>query len=259
MSAIIAQQTGYAEVNGLEMYYEVHGEGNGRPLVLLHGGVLTIDLSFGALLPHLVAGRRVIAMELQGHGRTADIDRPITVPQLAGDVLAVLDELGVGTADFFGFSLGGLTALQIALDHPDRVGRAVLASVQYRPDGYYEEIRDPAQFGVSRRLPTQADFERMADAYARTAPRPGDFQTLLTKCTAAAHDHQGWSDDELQGVERPVLLVVGDTDFVRLDHAAAMLDLLPDARLAVLPATTHMDVTGRTDLLLPILRTFFEQ
>jgi pimeloyl-ACP methyl ester carboxylesterase len=254
-----AQQTGYAKVNGLTMYYEVHGEGSGRPLVLLHGGVLTIDLSFGALLPLLAATRRVIAMELQGHGRTGDIDRAITVPRLADDVVAVLDELGVDRADFFGFSLGGLTALQIAVAHPERVGRAVLASVQYRPDGYYDEIRDPEQFGTSRRLPSQEDFRRMADAYARTAPEPERFPSLLAKCTAAAHDHQGWSDDELRALTTPVLLVVGDTDFVRLEHAAAMLGLISGARLAVLPATTHMDVTARTALLTPMLDDFLAE
>lgn len=254
-----AEQTGYAKVNGLEMYYEVHGEGSGRPLVLLHGGVLTIDLSFAPLLPRLAADRRVIAMELQAHGHTADIDRPMTIPQLAEDVVAVLDELGVDRADFFGFSLGGLTALQITVAHPERVGRAVLASVHYRPDGYYEEISDPAQFGVSRRLPSEADFRQMADTYARTAPHPEHFQDLLTKCTAAAHDHAGWSDDELRGVAAPVLLVIGDTDFVRVEHAAAMLGLIPEARLAILPATTHMAVTGRTELLMPMLETFLAE
>ena len=111
---------GYAPVNGLRMYYEVHG--TGRPLALLHGGLMTIDLSFGAILPELAADRQVITTELQGHGRTADIDRDMDLRYLAGDVAALLDHLGVDQADVLGFSLGGGVALQLALDHPDRVG-----------------------------------------------------------------------------------------------------------------------------------------
>lgn len=248
-----AQHAGsYAKVNGLEMYYEVHGDGPGRPLVLLHGGVLTIELSWAALLPLLAENRRVIAMELQGHGRTGDVDRPITVSGLADDVVAVLDDLGVERADFLGFSLGGLTALQIAVAHPTRVGRAVLASTHYRPEGYYEEILHPEQHWGSLRLPSADDFRQMQEAYARIAPDPGHFQDFLAKCTTAATTHPGWSDDDLRGLTAPVLLVIGDTDFVRIEHAATMLDLIPDARLAVLPATTHMEVTQRTSLLPPL-------
>src|SRR5690242_5142781 len=123
--------TGYAAVNGLRMYYEVHGDGPGRPLVLLPGGLQTIGLSFGGILPALAAGRQVIAAELQGHGRTADIDRDITVAGLADDVAGLLGHLGVAQADVLGFSLGGEVALQLALDYPDRVGRLILVSAGY--------------------------------------------------------------------------------------------------------------------------------
>ncbi|HEY3483717.1 MAG TPA: alpha/beta hydrolase [Streptomyces sp.] len=262
-----AQHNGsYAKVNGLEMYYEVHGpdaatatgaaSDGSRPLVLLHGGVLTIDLCFGALLPLLARTRRVIAVELQGHGHTADIDREMTVPALSSDVLALMDELGVEQADFFGFSLGGLTALQTAVARPERVGRLVIASTEYRPDGYYDEILHPEQHWGSARLPSEADFQEMAGAYARTAPDPAHFQDFLAKCTATAHSHPGWSDEELRALAVPTLMVIGDTDFVRIDHAADMLRLIPDAELAVLPATTHMQVTHRTTALVPMLEEF---
>ena len=241
----------YAKVNGLEMYYEVHGT-RGRPLVLLHGGVLTIGLTFGAL-PELARDRQVIAVELQGHGHTADTDRAITLPYLASDVVALLDELGVGRADFLGFSLGGLTALQTAISCPERVGRLALVSTHYRQDGYYEEVRTP-DWG-SPRLPTEADFREMAAAYAEAAPHPEHFQDFLAKCSAAAQADLGWTDDDLRALTAPTLLVIGDSDFVRVEHAAEMQRLIADSRLAVLPAATHMSVMRQPELL-PMLGRF---
>ncbi|MFF5958312.1 alpha/beta fold hydrolase [Streptomyces luteogriseus] len=245
----------YAKVNGLEMYYELHGSDSGRrPLVLLHGGVLTIGLSFGAVLPALAATRRVVAPELQGHGHTADIERDMSVPDLASDVIGLLDELGIGRADFLGFSLGGLTALEVGVRHPERVGRLVLAATHYRQDGYHEEVRDPRY--SSPRLPSRADFREMTEAYAAVAPDPGHFEAFMAKCGAAAHAPLPWTADDLRGLAAPTLLVLGDTDFLRVEHAAEMRDLIPDARLAVLPDTTHMALMRRTDLLLPMLEEF---
>jgi pimeloyl-ACP methyl ester carboxylesterase len=236
----------YAKVNGLEMYYEVHGT-RGRPLVLLHGGVLTIGLTFGAVLADLARDRQVIAVELQGHGHTADTDRDITLPHLASDVMALLDQLGVGQADFFGFSLGGLTSLQAAVSWPERVGRLVLASTQYRQDGYFEEVRTP-DWG-SPRLPTEADFREMAAAYAEVAPDPDHFQDFLAKCSRAAQADLGWTADDLRALTAPTLLVIGDSDFVRVEHAAEMQRLIAGSRLAVLPGATHMRVMWQPELL----------
>lgn len=249
----------YAKVDGLEMYYELHGseDGERRPLVLLHGGVLTVDLSFAAVLPTLAAGRRIVAPELQGHGHTADIDRAITPANLASDVLALLDELGIGQADVLGFSLGGLTALHLALDRHERVGRLVLAATQYTQEGYHDEIRDPDR--TSPRLPSQADFQEMADAYTAVAPDPGHFQDFLAKCSEGAHAPLPWSPDDLRGLRAATLLVIGDTDFVRIEHAAEMRRLIPRAELAVLPATTHMALMRRTTLLLPLLTEFLDR
>lgn len=246
--------TGYAPVNGLQMYYEVHGAG--RPVVLLHGGLLTIDLAFGEMLPGFAAARQVIAPELQGHGHTADIDRELSPLHMAGDVAALLSRLGIGRADLFGFSLGGLVALQFAIRYPDRVNRLVLAATHYRADGYHAEIRNAGEHPGSARLPTESDFRQMQDAYARVAPDPGNFGPFMAKLSAAVGAFEGWPDDDLRAVTAPTLLIVGDTDFVRLEHAARMHELIPDCQLAVLPGTTHMGLMRRADLVVPMVERF---
>jgi pimeloyl-ACP methyl ester carboxylesterase len=248
--------TGYASVNGLKMYYQVHGDGAGRPLVLLHGGVSTIELSFGAVLPGLSEGRRVIGAELQGHGRTADIDRDLTAAALAGDVAGLLGYLGVDQADVLGFSLGGEVALQLALDYPDRVGRIVLASVSYAPDGLHADISDPARWATSTRMPTAEDFRQMREAYYRLSPDPGDFEALAARAGQAGS--QGWTAAELGRIGAPALLVFGDHDFFRLEHAVELHALIPGAQLAVLPGATHMDLMRRADLVIPLVRGFLE-
>jgi pimeloyl-ACP methyl ester carboxylesterase len=247
----------YASVNGLRMYYEVHGSRGGaaRPLVLLHGGLLTID-SFGPLIPALAKDREVIGAELQGHGRTADTDREYSLANLAADVVGLLDHLGVERADLFGFSLGGLTALQTAIASPDRVGRLIAASAHFRRDGYYAEIFDESAWATSKRLPTLADFEQMRRDYVRLSPNPEQFDTFQAKVGGTVAAFPGWSDEALHGISAPTLVVIGDYDFVRVEHAAEMRDLIPDAQLAVLPGTTHMGVLQRVDLLLPMIERF---
>ena len=244
----------YAPVNGLKMYYEVHG--SGRPLVLLHGGLHTIPLTFAPILPRLAAGRQVIALEFQGHGRTGDIDRAMTLPNFAGDVVALLDHLGLERADLFGFSLGGLVALEVATSRPERVDRLVLASTHYRADGYYDDVRDPALFATSSRMPTEADFAEMAAEYTLLAPEPERFDAVAAKLTAAVQGMPGWTADALRTVDAETLLVVGDHDFVRLEHAAEMLDLIPHAQLAVLPGATHAHVMRRAELVVPMVEEF---
>ncbi|WP_405584705.1 alpha/beta fold hydrolase [Streptomyces sp. NBC_01092] len=257
----------YAKVNGVEMYYEVHGAARDAgardtgtdarlPLVLLHGGVTTVDLSFAAVLPALAADRHIVAPELQGHGHTADTDRDLTVPNLASDVVALLDELGIQRADFLGYSLGGLTALEIGIRHPGRVGRLVLAATQYHQDGIHDEVH--AGDFASPRLPDQADFQEMAEAYAACAPHPEHFQDFLGKISVAANAPLPWTADDLRTVQAPTLLVIGDSDFVRVEHAAEMQRLIPRSRLAVLPATTHMTLMRRTSLLLPMVGEFLD-
>src|SRR6266496_5096148 len=164
----------YASVNGLQLYHEIRG--SGRPLVLLHGGLLTIDLNFGPLLGPLAASRQVIAVELQGHGHTADTGRPMTIEALASDVVALLDHLGIAEADLFGFSLGGLVACAIALGTPARAGKLILASADpHRPPG-----RPGPPLGADR-LPTSADFQAWRDAYEAVAPDPAHFEEFAAR------------------------------------------------------------------------------
>jgi len=246
--------TGRAPVNGLDMYYEIHG--TGRPLLLMHGGLLTIDLTFSALLPALAETHKVIAVELQGHGHTADIDREVTLEFMADDIVALLDHLGIERADLFGFSLGGLVALQTAISHPDRVDQLVLAATHYRPDGYYPEIANPALQTASSRLPSEGDFQVMRDAYTSVAPDPDHFPEFTAKVSEAVGGFQGWSADDLRKITSPTLIMIGDTDFVRLEHAVEMYELIRDSQLAIVPGTNHMSLMARAELVLPIVESF---
>jgi pimeloyl-ACP methyl ester carboxylesterase len=240
----------YASVNGLQLYYEIRGAG--RPLVLLHGGLLTIDLNFRPLLGPLAASRQVIAVELQGHGHTADTGRPMTIEALAGDVVALLDHLGIAEADLFGFSLGGLVACAVALGAPARVGKLIVASADaHRPPG-----RESAPLDEGR-LPTAADFQAWRDAYEAVAPDPGHFDEFAAKNSAMVHEFAGWAD-ELRSLQMPTLLIFGDRDFTPLPHVVELFELLPDAQLAVLPGTTHVGVTRRSGAVLALITPFLD-
>ena len=248
--------TGYADVNGLHMYYEVYGEGS--PLVLLHGGMLTIDLNFAGLIPTLAGRHQVIGVELQGHGRTADIERAITPAASAGDVVGLLDHLGIDRAHVLGHSMGGAVALELAVTHQARVRSVVAASASVRPAGMHEDLTDPAKQATSTRMPTQQDFHDFQQAYLRLSPHPDHFDEFLGRLSASAADIQGWSDDQLAAIKTPVLIVLGDRDFTTAEHGALMQQLIPGSQLAVLPDTTHMEVTRRADLLLPMLERFLD-
>ncbi len=251
---VAPRETGYVDVNGVHMYVEQYGEG--VPLVLLHGGLLTIDLNFASLVPTLAGRHRVIGVELQGHGRTADIDRPITPAALASDVVGMLDALGLEQADVLGHSMGAAVALELAVSHPARVRRVVAASASVRRDGMHEDLTDPAKMATSTRMPTPQDFTDFTEAYARLSPHPEQFDAFMAKLSASNADLQGWSDEQLAGITAPTLLVIGDRDFTTVEHAALMLSLIPGSQLAVLPDTTHMQVTRRAELLLPMLERF---
>jgi pimeloyl-ACP methyl ester carboxylesterase len=258
----------HAPVNGLQMYYEVHGPApsDQPPLVLLHGGLDTIETAFGQLLPLLAATRRVVAVELQGHGRTADIERPLTYEQMADDVAALAGHLGLDRVDVFGFSLGGGVALQTVFQHPELVRKLVVASAPYRRDGWFPEVLA----GIAAIEPGEMVGTPWYDAYARVAPKPGDWPRLVAKVSAflVGTDYD-WTE-EVRAIGAPVLIVVGDGDSVRPAHALAMFELLgggqadggtsglPNAQFAVLPGTTHLDVLARADRLLPIVTPFLD-
>jgi pimeloyl-ACP methyl ester carboxylesterase len=242
----------YAPLPDIDVYYEDHGTGD--PLVLLHGGMQTFDLAFGALLPLLTPHRRVIGIELQGHGRTADVDRDITLANQAGDVVGVLDHLGLERTDVLGFSWGGYVALETALRHPARVDHLVLAAVNTRADGYHAEIGDPAQWETSTRMPTAEEFGAMLAEYERYGL--STFEAVNAKLQVTVGAEENWTPAQLAMLAAPTLVMIGDHDFVRVDHAVAMQEAIPDAALAVLPRTKHTEVVSRLGIVAPILEDF---
>jgi len=259
-------ETGYAPVNGLQMYYEVHG--NGEPLVLLHGAYMTID-AMGEILPSLAANRRVIAVELQGHGRTADVDRPITYEQMADDVAALVRHLGIERADVFGFSMGGGTALQVAIRHPEILRRLVVVSASYSHDGMHPELLSM----IPSITPEIFAGSPIEEEYKRTAPKPDDFPRLVEKLKALDMAPFDWRED-VRNISAPTLFVIGDADIIRLEHAVEMVELLgggvmgdlaglPASRFAVLPGTAHFMPPGsavldRAGWLVPMIDDFLD-
>src|SRR3712207_4466493 len=180
----VTEASSYAWVNGLHMYYEDHG--TGQPLVLLHGAFSAIGTSFGSVLPELAKNRRVIAFEMQAHGRTADIDRPLSMEQMADDTVAALRLLGIKNADFFGFSMGGGVALRVALQHPEVVRKLVLASVTYKLDGVHPGLME----GLAEMKPEMMHGSPWHEEYMRIAPRPEDFATRSEEHTSELQSRQ---------------------------------------------------------------------
>lgn len=244
------------------MYCEIYGEGT--PIVLIHGGLGGI-VEFHTLIPRLAATQQVIAVELQGHGHTADIDRPLSFEQLADDIAALIAHLGYEKADILGYSLGSSVALQTAIRHPNVVNRLTLISPAFRRSGIHPEFRS----GMEALNPeaAQAMLETpMYQFYASAAPRPDDWPVLVGKVGDLMRIDYDWTDG-VQTITAPTLIVVGDADFVPPAHAVELFGLLggavaggfadaPNAQLAVLPATNHFSVLSNTDLLLPILTSF---
>jgi len=242
-------------IDGVPIWFDQLGDADGPPLVALHGGVLTFDASFRDVLPWLTQRRRVIGVELQGHGHTPDTGRAMSIDRFADDVAELIDRVAAGgPVDVWGFSLGALTATGLAVRHPAKVKRLVLAASHIRPDGYHPEITAPEQ--DDPRLPTGEEFATWRAAYDAVAPNPDDFEPFLERLQPVVHDFAGWTADEIRSITAPTFLVIGDRDFVRLDHAAEMLDLVPDCRLAVLPATRHTEVMQRTDELRTLVGPF---
>jgi pimeloyl-ACP methyl ester carboxylesterase len=260
----IAPQTGYAPVNGLQMYYELHGAG-GIPLLLLHGGLFNIDLQFGPLLPGLAATRQVIATDFQGHGRTGDIDRPLTSAGLASDVVGLLGHLGIARADVFGFSVGGAVALQLAIKHAGLVRKLVVSSVSFHPDGDRPENTEAVEaLTVDAIAGTPMEQE-----YRAKSPNPDRLQELLDKLGQYDAGFTGWADADIQGIAAPTLLTVGDCDAVRLEHMVRFLRLrggdvngdfvgVPASQLVVFPGTTHFFGLAKTELVLGAVLPFLD-
>jgi pimeloyl-ACP methyl ester carboxylesterase len=257
----------YAEVNGLNMYYEIHG--TGEPLVVLHGAYMTID-SMGEIVPSLAESRQVIAVELQGHGRTADVDRPLTYEQMADDTAALLEHIGIDRADIFGYSMGGAATLQVGIRYPDVVRKLVVASASYTSEGAHPELLEM----IPSVTPEVFAGSPIEEEYLRTAPNPDDFPTLVAKLKRLDTEPFAWPEEDIRGIAAPTLLIVGDSDAIRLEHALELFRLLgggvmgdlsglPKSQLAVLPGTTHFIPPGsgmleRADWLVPMIRTFLD-
>lgn len=256
--------SGYAAIDGLDVYYELHGGRPGAdrpPFLLLHGGATTIETAFaGDLLPRLAALRPVIAVELQGHGHTADRPGPITLDRMAQDVSGVLTHLGVRSAHFVGHSLGALVSFGVAISHPEQVASITALGATYTFDDMLPELvklqRDPTHEPSAELiplLPTEDEFAAWADSFRRSAPNPDAFEEILGRLNVMLAEWAGWPQDKIAALAAPVLLVIGDNDFVRIDRAGEAARLIPDAQLAVLPATTHMSVARRGAWLVPLI------
>jgi pimeloyl-ACP methyl ester carboxylesterase len=239
----------YASVNGLKMYYEV--EGQGRPLVLLHGGLCTIEVCFGKLRSAFTKSWRTIAPELQGHGRTADIDRPLSMDQMTEDVAALLRQLKVKNADFFGSSIGGGIALRLAVKYPELVHKAVIFGVQYNNDGLVPGLVENLKVLKAEDIPPQ-----FREGYAKVAPDPTKFPTLVAKIGAMVPREKGLSPEEIESITAPILVMIGDGDFVRPEHAVEMYRLLPHGQLAVLPQSGHFAPMDRPQWVGSMTRAF---
>jgi len=257
-------KSGYVSVNGLKMYYEIHGKG--QPLVLLHGAFSAIGTSFGKILPGLAKTRQVIAFELQGHGRTADIDRPLTMEGMMEDVAAALPQLGIEQADVLGYSTGGIVALHLAVRHPEMLRKLVLMSVSYTLSGVHPGLME----GMGEMKPEMMYGSPWHEEYKRLAPRPEDFTRLFEKKTQMDRQIKDFSEEAIRGIKAPTLLMIGDSDLIRPEHAVEMFRLLgggvfgdtpagmPNSQLAVLPGTSHVTIADRADWLVSMINSFLD-
>ncbi|MCI4061979.1 alpha/beta fold hydrolase [Micromonospora sp. R77] len=248
----------YANVNGLRLWYEVHGAG--RPLVLLHGGYGSTEM-FAPVLPALTARRQVVALDLQGHGRTADVDRPLRYESMAEDVAALLRHLGLPEVDLLGYSLGGGVALRTAIRHPELLRRLVLVSTPCRRGGWYPEVL-AAMAAQDERAAERMRGTPPYELYTRVAPRPQDWPRLWAKTGELLRRDYDWSA-QVAALTVPTMLVFADADSIPVGHMAEFFELLraghrdgtdrPTARLAVLPGLTHYDVVGSPALPAAVL------
>ena len=262
-SAQQARTTGYAPVNGLRMYYEVHGTGD--PVVLLHGSFMTITNNWAGWIGELSKTRKVIAVEMQGHGRTADSPREFSYANLADDVAALLDHLKIERADLIGYSMGGGVAIQCAIRHPAKVRKVVSISAVFRHDGWVKEALDTfPQLSAEMLKGSTIETE-----YRKLSPTPDEFPNFVKRVIAMDLKPYDFGADRLKATQAPMLFIHGDADGVRLEHVSEMFrlkggeifgDLRPRSasRLAILPNTTHITLMERTAVIVPMVNDFFD-
>jgi pimeloyl-ACP methyl ester carboxylesterase len=250
--------SGYVLVNGLKMYYEIHGKG--APLVLIHGGGSTIQTSFGLVLHSFSKERQVIAVELQGHGHTPDINRPETFEQDADDVAALMKYFKIENADFFGFSNGGNTTMQIAIRYPDLVRKIILGSAFFKRDGMYQQFWESLNHSTLKDMP-----QLLKDAYKKVVPDSNDLAKMYEKDKKRMVEFKDWKPEDIHSINAPALIIIGDGDVVRPEHAVEMFRLLQHARLLIFPGihgayigevTTGMEQSKIPDLAVSIIEEF---
>jgi pimeloyl-ACP methyl ester carboxylesterase len=261
LSAQQSPTTGYAPVNGLKMYYEVHGRG--EPVVLLHGAFMTITNNWAGWIDELSKTRKVIAVEMQGHGRTADIPRELSSENLADDVAALLEYLELSRADLIGYSMGGGVAMRVAVRHPDQVRRVVVISSTFRRDGMTQEGLD----AIPKLTAEAFEGSPIEAEYQRLSPTPDQFSSFVERMVAAYSKGNDLSADQLQSTTAPMFFIFGDADGIRLQHVAEMFrlkggeihgDLRPrsESRLAIIPNTTHVTLMQRMSIIVPMVNDF---
>src|ERR1043165_1513260 len=265
LSSVVSGQqkptTGYAPVNGLKMYYEIHG--SGEPVVLLHGAFMTITSNWSGWIEELSKTRRVVAVEMQGHGRTADIKRDISPENLADDVAALLDYLKIPKADILGYSLGGGVAMQCAIRHPEKVRRVVIISYAFRRDGWVKEVND----AFPNLTPEAFKGSPIEIEYKKLSPTPDKFADFVNHVKALASSPYDFGADKLKATKAPMFFIDGDADGVRIAYISETFslkgggisgDLQPrsESRLAILPNTTHVTLMARMSTIVPMVNAF---
>ena len=241
MKDLLAIETGYSDVNGIKMYYEIHGQG--KPLVLIHGGGSTLQTSFGNIIPHLAKNRQIIAMDLQAHGRTDDRDAALSFKQDADDVVALLKNLGIEKADFLGFSNGGHTTIEIALHYPAMINRLIIASAFYKRSGTAPQFWEGFDHATLNDMP-----QALKDGFLAVNNDPGKLVNMFNKDVQKMKSFKGWTDEQMNSITAPTLIMNSVMDVGSPEHAVEMYRIIPDAELVILPGM-HGEYLGTIELL----------
>ena len=257
----LISKNGYSEVNGIKMYYEIYGQG--KPLILIHGGGSTIQTTFGRVIPMLAKHRRLIAVELQAHGRTGDREKDLSFEQDADDVATLLKNLNIDKADFFGFSNGGTTTVQIAIRHPEIVDKIILGSALCKRNGV------PAQFWDFMKQAQLANMpEQLKEAYIKVAPNPNGLQIMQDKDVRRMVNFKDIPDEQIESIKAPTLIITGDRDIIKPEHALEMHRQIANSELAIIPGvhgeyieeiTTLKSDSKEAGFVIPMIESFLDK
>ena len=257
----LISKKGYSEVNGIKMYYEIYG--HGKPLVLIHGGGSTIQTTFGRVIPMLAKRYKVIAMDLQAHGRTSDRDAPVSFMQDADDVLALLKNLHISKADFFGFSNGGTTTVQIAIHHPEVVDKIILGSALCKRNGVTAQFWDFMKQAQLANMPKQ-----LKEAYLKVSNNPNGLQIMHDKDAERMVNFKDIPDEQIKSIKAPTLIIIGDRDLITPEHAIEMHRFITNSELAIIPGvhgeyigeiTTLESDSKEANYVIPMIESFLDK